>query len=71
MGFSRPILEFASAFTSLQEERHTADYDPLARYQRSDVMLKLIDTENAIGLLYRADIIERRAFAAHVLLKKR
>jgi hypothetical protein len=48
------MLDFASIFLQLQEERHRADYDPTSRYARQDA-LDLIDrAEIAIGHLRTA-----------------
>jgi hypothetical protein len=55
----------------MQEERHSADYDPNERYARPEVLV-LIDTcENAITELKASPRPDRRAFAVWVLLSKK
>lgn len=65
------IVAFADAFTALQEQRHHADYDPMARFSRTDV-IDLIDwAKTALRSLRSATRIERRDLAVLVLLRRR
>jgi uncharacterized protein (UPF0332 family) len=70
-GFSRDLIYFSSVFVDMQEERHRADYDPLVRFRRTEVILRIVGAEEAIAVFYAADILERRRFAAHVIFKRR
>ena len=70
-GFTAPIVQFAADFAILQDLRHQADYDPLARFQRASVVLSVNTAETAIRSLHSTTLSERRAFAAHVLFRKR
>jgi hypothetical protein len=54
-GFGRPIRSFAEATLSLQSARHSADYDPLPRFDG-------IDAANAISVA-RAARMDRDAAA--------
>jgi uncharacterized protein (UPF0332 family) len=65
------VLRFAVAFRRLQEERHAADYDPLARFSRSDVLVLIDDADQAIHDLRRAPRPDQTGFAALVLFKRR
>ena len=69
--FPQSIQDFGNLFVAMQEERHSADYDPFSRFQKSDVMVDVVAAEQAIASYYGASIKDRRAFAAYVLLKQR
>ena len=62
---------FGAAFLFLQEQRHRADYDPEARFRRSEVVNLISRAETAIQILLTADASERRTLAAIVLLRDR
>ncbi|MBB3165739.1 hypothetical protein FHS25_006251 [Rhizobium laguerreae] len=55
----------------LQEERHRADYDPLARYVRAEVLVLIDNCEQAIKDLAFAPRSDRKAFAVWVLFQKK
>lgn len=61
---------FGAAFIFLQEQRHRADYDPEARFQRSEVISLISRAETAIQT-FLAAASERRTLAAIVLLRDR
>ncbi|HFB98297.1 MAG TPA: hypothetical protein ENJ62_04080 [Bryobacterales bacterium] len=67
------IRKFCSIFVQLQEKRHEADYDPFARFLRSDVEDAVEFASTAISLIEKQnlDLQHRRAFAAWVLFRKR
>ena len=71
LGFPEEIVDFADAFVRVQEERHRADYDPMARYSRAETLLLILVCENAIAKLRKTSLQDKRAFAAQVLLKRR
>lgn len=71
LGFPPDVVTFANLFVLMQEERHRADYDPGTRYSRAETLIIISNAVQAIAALKRADRQDRRAFAVHVLLKRR
>ena len=71
LSFSVEIRDFASRFVSMQQQRHRADYDPVATFYKSDVRRLVIDSRAVLEEFERADRRERRAFAALVLFRRR
>lgn len=69
--FAEDIQRFAAAFVGLQDERHAADYDPAWTRFESQVTDWINETRQVIGRFERAPADERRAFAAHVLFRRR
>ncbi len=69
-GFPPQIVHFAESFAAMQDERHSADYDPQSLYSRADVMTLIVDAAQAIADLGRAARADRRAFVALVLLRE-
>ena len=65
------IQTFARAFRDLQETRHIADYDPDAKFRRSNVIALIDRAESAILSFYAASVAERRTLATLVLLRDR
>ena len=65
------IRNFARTFRFLQEQRHQADYDPYARFVRSDTIGIIEQAETAIEAFYDASASERRAFATRTLFRDR
>lgn len=70
-GMPLAVREFGRSFNILQENRHRADYDPEARFARSDVSNLIDRAETAIQGFLAADVAERRSLAAIVLLRSR
>ena len=69
--FPQAIQDFANGFVSLQAKRHLADYDPREVFYKSDTALQIDIVEFLIEEFQRTPLKDRRAFAAHVLLKAR
>ena len=65
------VQYFARVFGNLQEQRVNADYNPLARFTRSDVVLLIDRAEAATSAFYNAPIQTRRLLAAHLLARAR
>ena len=65
------MRNFARTFRFLQEQRHQADYDPYARFVRSDIIRMIEQAETAIEAFYAASAPERRAFASLTLFRNR
>ena len=55
----------------MQARRHSADYDPDARFAKSDVAAFLEMANRAIRDLEGATPAEKRALAIHVLFRER
>lgn len=71
LGFPTDVVVFSLAFIKLQEERHRADYDPLARFALGDARALASETEAALSALRSASATHRRAFAALALFRHR
>ena len=69
--FDADVLGFADVFVTLQEQRHLADYDPLYRTTKSEAVAYIERADSAIEAFDALAVAQRRAFAAHVLFKKR
>jgi uncharacterized protein (UPF0332 family) len=69
--FPEEIQDFANNYVAFQEKRHAADYDPSIRLTKSEVAVDISTAKNSIEIFLKAPIKDRRAFAAHVLFKKR
>ena len=68
VNFPKCIKEFADAFQQLQEQRHRADYDPDARFGKTDAETMYEFAKLSIASLRSASSIDKRAFAAWVLI---
>jgi hypothetical protein len=62
--FPPGIQDFATTFLSLQEKRHSADYDPFARFAKSTVAADINQAEEAIALFMASLVSDRRADAS-------
>lgn len=69
--FPGPIQDFAALFITMQQKRHSADYDPFHKSTKSEVNVDIARVEAAIAGFEGCDIIDRRAFAAFVIFKFR
>ena len=70
-GFPPEVIRFGDLFVSMQEKRHTADYDPLSVFQRADVVPMVEEVEVAIADLRIVPRSDLRALVALVLLPDR
>jgi hypothetical protein len=71
LSFPLEIKGCANEFVVLQEVRHKADYDPTARFTRTEALDWVSRAESAIVKLRAASRRDRKAFAVQLLLKKR
>ena len=55
----------------MQSTRQRADYDPLSRFTKTDVLQDIATAEQVIAGFATALAKDRRAFCAHVLFKRR
>lgn len=69
--FPKPIEDFANHFVTMQDKRHKADYDPFAKFTKSEAVNDLSIAETVVSDFQRAPIKDRRAFCAHVIFKVR
>lgn len=67
----RAVQNFARVFGNLQEQRVNADYNPLARFTRSDVVVLVDRAEAATRAFYNTPIQTRRLLAGHLLARTR
>jgi uncharacterized protein (UPF0332 family) len=68
--FPNAIRDFANEFVKMQKKRHSADYDPLARVQKSEVKADIETARQTINDFLAAPPKDRRAFCAFVLFKQ-
>lgn len=66
--FPQKIKDFADAFYQLQDDRHRADYDPVSRFSKYDAQKAHELAKDAISALKEVPMLDRRAFAAWVLI---
>lgn len=71
LGLPGPIVGCAETFVRLQQQRHAADYDPLARFTRTEVILAVDEADKAVRDLRSSGRADRRAFAVLIRLKAR
>lgn len=69
--FPAELQDFANAFVALQKKRHDADYDPDARFKRSEVLSDIDAADFVIKRIGAVSLRDRRAFAAWVVFKSR
>ena len=65
------IRDFARTFGSMQEQRINADYDPIARFVRSQVMTFISRAEAATRAFCNVPAQTRRSLAVHLLVRRR
>lgn len=69
--FPKEIQSIGRTFVEMQRQRHTADYDPSAKYYRDEVMQLIDVTQKAMTDFQNTTPADRKAFAIYVLLKTR
>ena len=69
--FPAEIQNFGQWFVLMQRQRQQADYSPSATFSRDRVIQLINETEDAIIALENAPGSDRRAFAIHVLFRRR
>ena len=69
--FPQDIQDFAVQFAKMQSHRHTADYDPMGTFSKSEVIQLILETNLAIEGFSRAKTLDRKAFAILVLFRPR
>ena len=69
--FPKGIEDFGNAFVELQGKRHSADYDPVARFTKSEVIADIERVEAVIAGFENESKKDRLAFCTFVLFKRR
>jgi hypothetical protein len=70
-GFGPDLEAYAEVVVELQEKRLSADYDPLKRYRRLEVLAAVSAAENALSRFNNVTDAEREAFLALLVFKPR
>ena len=65
------VRNFARVFGSLQEQRIRADYDPQARFARSETLNLIARAEAATRAFYATSAQTRRSLAVYLLVRSR
>lgn len=69
VNFPPELISVADAFRQLQQLRNVSDYDPLFRTTKAEVADQIQLAESAINALTQVDPIDRKAFAAWILIR--
>lgn len=69
--FPEELRNLGLNFSTLQEERHRADYDPSMRFKPADVEQLIDRAEKAIQEVVGVKAIHKKTFAAFLLLPER
>ena len=69
--FSSEIVDFAEYFVVMQSKRYEADYDPSVVFERTSVERDIDNAAHRIDQFRLAAQEDKRAFAAHVLFRRR
>ena len=70
-GFPAGIVEFSDIFEAMQAKRHSADYDPYAKFSRADVLVLFGECEKAINEYFSEPSEDRLNFGVFVLFRRR
>jgi hypothetical protein len=70
-GFGPNLKAYSEVVVDLQEKRHSADYDPLMRYQSGDALTAVVAAQNALTRFKNTPDAERDAFLALLVFKPR
>lgn len=69
--FPDNIQDIAEIFIELQSKRHKADYDPQAKFYKSDVKNDVHMARDVISRFKTVSVADRRAFSAYILFSRR
>ena len=70
-GFPSGIVEFAKLLVDLQEKRHAADYDPLAKLTRADAIGVIREAAKSITAFDGEPAEAQRAFVVFLALRSK
>ncbi|MDE2864377.1 MAG: hypothetical protein OXR05_04695 [Gemmatimonadota bacterium] len=65
------LRRFAAELAEMQGRRHSADYDPKARFSKRDAVAFIASANRMLLDLQETTPAEKRALAIHVLFKER
>jgi hypothetical protein len=71
VGFGPNITAFATAVLELQQQRHTADYDPMVSMTRSNALAAIATARAALGRFDNAPPDAKAAFLALLIFVPR
>jgi uncharacterized protein (UPF0332 family) len=71
IGRDSEITLIGLAFSNLQRERHTADYDPEFTFSRSDAVELIEQAKQAIGALRSLPAAKKKSLAAQLIARVR
>jgi hypothetical protein len=66
-GFAAGIKQFAADVVGLQRRRHSADYDPLVRFRRTEAQLAISGARAALAAFIGTEQEQRQIFIALLL----
>ncbi len=69
--FPSEIQDFGRRFVFMQRQRQQADYSPNATFDRDRVIQLITEVEDSVITLENTPAADRRAFAIHVLFRRR
>ena len=69
--FPASIRRFAAGVSTMQAQRHRADYDPSARFSKQDASVLLARARRILADLHSVTPADKRDFALHVLFRER
>lgn len=69
--FPSEIQDFGRRFVFMQRQRQQADYSPDATFARDRVLQLITEVEDSVITLENTLAADRRAFAIHVLFRRR
>ena len=70
-GIGHDMIVFSNAVTALQEQRHRADYDPVARYRTGEVKTIIQTGRSGIARFRHSSDDSRKAFMTLLLASPR
>jgi hypothetical protein len=69
--FPKPIEDFANQFVTMQTKRYKADYDPIEKFVKSEVLQDIAIVESVILDFEKCKKKDRLAFVAFLLFRPR
>lgn len=69
--FPKEVEDFANLFVAMQTKRHSADYDPFAKFTKSEVVQDIATVRITVAAFHTVPTKDRRAFCTYLLFKTR
>ena len=70
-GFDASLRRFAEAALWLQQQRHSADYDPIPRFRTADALTAIEQARTALSHFHTAPAKQRHALLWLLLFRPR